>query len=29
MFILYLKKVNGKIVHTFSSGILFLDILKY
>lgn len=29
MFMLYLKKVNGEIVHTFSSGILFPDILKY
>lgn len=29
IFLWYLKKVNGEIVHTFSSGILFLDILNY
>lgn len=29
MFILYLKEVNGEIVHTFCGAIVFLEIFKY
>lgn len=29
MFILHLEEVNGEIVHTFSSAIVFLEIFKY